>query len=82
MFKKVYDWMKSQIINIILLIMFVATMYHWGYNSKIENNVDFKDFRDGIQNHLVWSISGKCFFVRPQTELTVYLVPVPDCDKK
>lgn len=41
-----------------------------------------KEFKDGIQNHLVWSISGKCYFVRPDTEQTVYLISVPDCDRK
>ena len=41
-----------------------------------------KDFKDGIQNHLVWSISGKCYFVRPNNDVTVYLIPVADCDRK
>jgi ABC-type spermidine/putrescine transport system permease subunit II len=41
-----------------------------------------KDFKDGIQNHLVWSIKGECFFVRPHAETTVYLIRVADCDKK
>ena len=41
-----------------------------------------KDFKDGIQNHLVWSIKGECFFVRPHTEQTVYLIRVADCDRK
>jgi hypothetical protein len=43
---------------------------------------DFKEFKDGIQNHLLWSIKGECFFVKPQTEKTVYLVRVEDCDRK
>jgi len=41
-----------------------------------------KDFKDGIQNHLVWSIKGECFFVRPHAEQTVYLIRVADCDRK
>ncbi len=41
-----------------------------------------KEFKDGIQNHLVWSIKGECFFVRPDTDVTVYLIRVADCDKK
>lgn len=43
---------------------------------------EFKDFKDGVQNHLVWSIKGECFFVRPHTEQTVFLVRVADCDRK
>ena len=41
-----------------------------------------KDFKDGIQNHLVWSIKGECFFVRPHAEQTIYLIRVADCDRK
>ena len=41
-----------------------------------------KDFKDGIQNHLVWSIKGECFFVCPHAEQTVYLIRVADCDRK
>ena len=41
-----------------------------------------KEFKDGIQNHLVWDIKGQCYFVRPNDEITVYLIRVVDCDKK
>jgi len=43
---------------------------------------ELKEFKDGIQNHLVWSIKGECFFVRPHAEKTVYLIRVEDCDRK
>jgi hypothetical protein len=36
----------------------------------------------GIQNHLLWSVSGECFFVRPYNEHTNYLIRTKDCDKK
>jgi hypothetical protein len=36
----------------------------------------------GVQHHLVWDVNGSCFFVRPATEKTNYLIPVPDCNKK
>lgn len=35
----------------------------------------------GVQHHLVWDISGNCFFVRPYTATTNYLISVPDCNK-
>ena len=38
------------------------------------------EYKDGIQNHLVWNIKGECYFVRPATN-TVYLIRVQDCDK-
>ena len=87
MFKKVYDWflvkVGSWIVTIVpmaALLVFAVFVYHG--LSVTPNTVEYKDFKDGIQNHLVWSIKGECFFVRPQTELTVHLVRVADCDKK
>lgn len=41
-----------------------------------------KEFKDGVQNHLVWSLKGECFFVRPYSDVTVYLIRVSDCDRK
>jgi len=38
------------------------------------------EYKDGIQNRLVWNIKGECYFVRPATN-TVYLIRVQDCDK-
>lgn len=63
---------------ILLIYWFFVTPMSW--SSK--TNDKLKDFKDGIQNHLTWSIKGECFFVRPNDEVTVYLVRVPDCDKK
>lgn len=56
-----------------------------GLNYYVDNYLippDVKDFKDGVQNHLVWSIKGECYFVRPESEKTVYLIRVVDCDKK
>jgi hypothetical protein len=41
-----------------------------------------EEYKDGIQHHLVWSNKGECFFVRPYSKETVYLIRVQDCDKK
>jgi hypothetical protein len=83
MFKKFYDWflenVGSWLITIFILTSIVVVYQSF---SHTPNTVEYKDFKDGIQNHLVWSIKGECFFVRPQTELTVHLVRVADCDKK
>ena len=40
-----------------------------------------KEFKDGVQNHLVFDIKNECFFVRPASDVTVYLIRVPDCDR-
>jgi len=42
---------------------------------------ELKEFKGGIQNHLVWSNKGECFFVRPATGQAVYLIKVEDCNK-
>ncbi len=83
MFKKFYEWVLSNIGSWILTV-FTVMIVVVGYQAltHVPNNVEYKDFKEGIQNHLVWSIKGECFFVRPQTELTVHLVRVADCDKK
>jgi hypothetical protein len=39
-------------------------------------------YSDGVQNHLIWNIKGECYFVRPNDDVTVYLIRVQDCDKK
>ena len=76
---KIYTPKVVEYTVLILLIywVFVTPMF---WSSK--TNEKLKDFKDGIQNHLTWSIKGECFFVRPNDEVTVYLVRVPDCDKK
>jgi hypothetical protein len=88
MFKKFYDlflvkvgsWFVTLIpIAGVILVLILLVIHNM---STTPNTVEYKDFKDGIQNHLVWSIKGECFFVRPQTELTVHLVRVADCDKK
>ena len=63
---------------VLLIYWFFVTPMFWSNKT----NEKLKDFKDGIQNHLTWSIKGECFFVRPNDEVTVYLVRVPDCDKK
>lgn len=43
-------------------------------------NPPLKEYKGGIQNHLIWNIKGECFFVRPAVN-TVYLIRIDDCDK-
>jgi hypothetical protein len=66
------------------LVMFVFWIYlsaTQGYLSGKQNEA-LKDYKDGIQNHLTWNIKGECYFVRPNDDVTVYLIRVADCDKK
>jgi hypothetical protein len=82
-----WDKIKSKadlIVNILFLalssfVIYNALMSEVLFDKKVS---EFREFKDGVQNHLIWDIKGQCFFVRPQTEQTVLLVRVQDCDKK
>jgi hypothetical protein len=67
-------WIIPIMVMVVIVVLFIPT------TPKV--NPVVKDYKDGIQNHLTWSIKGECFFVRPNDDVTVYLVRVPDCDKK
>ena len=54
----------------------------WAWSQPPKPNPVLKDYKDGVQNHLIWNIKGECFFVRPNDDVTVYLIRVQDCDKK
>jgi len=78
-------WLKENYVKLVGYVLMVVAilMLMLAIVTRPAPTVDvLKDFKDGIQNHLVWSIKGECFFVRPHTEQTVYLIRVADCDKK
>lgn len=78
--KKIFEFIKNNLNTWLTIFLVGVIIYHI---TRIDSKTaDFKEFKDGIQNHLLWSIKGECFFVKPQTEKTVYLVRVEDCDKK
>jgi hypothetical protein len=80
MIKKMYELIKLNITNWLTTILACVILYQvYNLDSK---TTALTEFKDGVQNHLLWSISGECYFVRPQTEKTVFLVRVLDCDKK
>ena len=61
-------------LSILVLFLGLSLLVNWIGNPPLS------DFKGGIQNHLVWSNKGECYFVRPATN-TVYLIRVEDCDK-
>lgn len=91
MFEKIGKWLLSSslfhltISAILVAGLIFATLYTqraWDYINLSNSPPELKDFKNGIQNHLVWDIEKKCYFVRPFTDNTVYLIKVPDCDVK
>jgi hypothetical protein len=80
--KNVFNWLKDNFWYIIgYIAVMVCFFFVMAFYAKQEAQ-ELKEFKDGIQNHLVWSIKGECFFVRPHAEKTVYLIRVEDCDRK
>jgi hypothetical protein len=80
MFSKLIDYVKKNLLFIAGALFVGFTAYNV-INGFI-NPPELKEFKGSIQNHLVWSNKGECFFVRPYNGSTVYLVKVEDCDKK
>jgi len=80
--KNLFTWLKNNFWYMISYIAFMVCFFLvMAFYAKQESQ-ELKEFKDGIQNHLVWSIKGECFFVRPHAEKTVYLIRVEDCDRK
>lgn len=85
--KSIFSWFKENYGNLLFIfaigvafILYAYSMIEFTNNKK--GAAPLKEFKDGIQNHLIWDIKGQCFFVRPNDDVTVYLVRVQDCDKK
>jgi hypothetical protein len=74
-------WWGKTILSILSWVVLGVALF-LAYNKQQEDVLKLKDYKDGIQNHLVWDIKGQCFFVRPHTDVTTYLIRVSDCDKK
>jgi hypothetical protein len=81
--KNLIAWFKDNFWYMVSYLIFMGCFFLvMAYVAKEYQPKELKDYKDGVQNHLVWSIKGECFFVRPHTETTVYLIRVADCDRK
>lgn len=79
--KKLFDWFTKNFMLIVFTVGIVVVAI-LTLTQPPKTNPMLKDYKDGIQNHLTWDIKGQCFFVRPNDDVTVYLIRVTDCDKK
>lgn len=78
---KVLTWLREKGELLFWLVVMIG-LCGYAYTYEPKANQPLKDYKDGIQNHLTWDIKGQCFFVRPNDDVTVYLIRVADCDKK
>ena len=83
MFDKLYVWVGKNTISIFVVALLLSCVI------AIFNLVDIvrkpptiEVIEGSIQHHLVWSIKGECFFVRPLNQTDTLLVRVKDCDKQ
>jgi hypothetical protein len=83
MFDKLSVWVGKNTTKIVIFLALASS------SIAIYNLVDvvrkpalIEVVEGSIQHHLVWSIKGECYFVRPYSTETVYLIRVQDCDKK
>jgi hypothetical protein len=83
MFDKIYTWVGKHAIGLfVFAIIFTCVTTILNLVDVVRKPASINVNEGSIQNHLVWSNKGECFFVRPYSSETVYLIRVQDCDKK
>ena len=83
MFNKLYAWIgKNSVVVILALLTLSSVIGIINLVDVVRKPATIDVVEGSIQHHLVWSNRGECFFVRPYSNETVYLIPVKDCDKK
>lgn len=80
---KIKAWISRYGFGILLSILWIISLVFAmkPYYEEMVTPSPLKEFKGGIQNHLVWSVDNKCFFVQPHSDVTVYLIPVHDCNR-
>ena len=82
MIKILADWIHAHAVGLFTIALILSCLYTIISLVEVTRKPAPLDKVEGVQHHLVWDINGKCFFVKPHSEFTNYLVAVPDCDKK
>jgi len=80
MINKIFSWFDSFKIACLGACLFAGLNTYFIVQDAL-HPPELKEFKGGIQNHLLWSNKGECFFVRPANGQTVYLIKVEDCNK-
>lgn len=79
MIKSLINWCSNKksllIFGTFVFLITVILMPHF------QNRLMMEASETDIKNHLVWSIKGECYFVKPLNATDNLLVRVNDCDK-
>jgi len=82
MFDKFYAWVgKNTLAIFVFAVLFSCVVAIYNLVDVVRKPPTIEVIEGSIQHHLVWSLKGECFFVRPHSNETVYLIRVKDCDK-
>jgi len=82
MFDKLYVWIGKHLIALFVTALVITlTMTVVNLIDVVRKPASINVAEGSIQHRLVWSTKGECFFVRPYSNETVYLIRVQDCDK-
>ena len=82
MLNKFYAWVgKNSIVVLLVLLTLSSIIAIFNLVDVVRKPATIDVVEGSIQHHLVWSNKGECFFVRPYSTETVYLIRVQDCDK-
>ena len=83
MLNKIYAWIGKRALPLVVIaIVLSCCVTIYSLVDIVRKPPTLKSYGEGVQNHLVWSNKGECFFVRPYSDDVVYLIRVGDCDKK
>lgn len=79
MFKFLINWFSNKksllIFGTFVFLVTIILLPHF------QNRLLSESSESDIKNHLVWSIKGECYFVKPLNSTDNLLVRVNDCDK-
>lgn len=83
MFDSITKWLNEHVLQLIgIITVIVAVVVVLNLVDVVRKPPEIEIVKGSIQQHLVWSVDGQCFFVKPYSNDTVYLISVPDCNKK
>ena len=83
MFNRLYVWVGKNFLPVLFALIGIGlALTVFNLIDVVRKPSPINIVEGSVQHHLVWDNKGQCYFVRPYSTETVYLIPVKDCDKK